>query len=302
MKLQFTKLQGLGNDYLYFDVRSANHLPDWPRLAQALSERRFGVGSDGIIVVENSDCALVRMRIWNADGSEAEMCGNGLRGLVKWLYDQGTRDFGDGIETGAGILIPEIVEADHGLARQIRVSMGVPDFSRRAVGMDDSFEDFLSQPITVAETTFIASAVSMGNPHLVIFGDEWALGDLDMWGPRLERHPWFPRRINVHLAEVVDAHTLVLRHWERGVGPTLACGTGAVGAAAVGMHLGLLESPVRVGVPGGWLSVQWQGPGTAAYLTGPSEEVFRGEVTWDEARTFSLAQVDLRKGSAADVV
>lgn len=303
MKLEFTKFQGLGNDYLYFDVRSpAYSAPDWSRVARVLSDRRFGVGSDGIIVVGPSDCALVRMRIWNADGSEAEMCGNGLRGLVKWLYDQGVRDFGDGIETGAGILTPEIVEEDQGVARQIRISMGVPDFSRRAVGVDDSAAEFLRQPMTVAETTLVASGVSMGNPHLVIFGEAWSALDLETWGPRLERHPWFSRRINVHLATVADGHTLVLRHWERGVGPTLACGTGAAGAAAVGVHLGLLQSPIRVGVPGGWLSVQWEGSGTPVYLTGPSEEVFRGAVTWDETGVASAAHAAPGKESERDVV
>jgi diaminopimelate epimerase len=285
MQLEFTKLQGLGNDYLYFDAQSGNPVnPDWPRVAQSLCDRHFGVGADGIIVLLPSTHAVTRMRIWNADGSEAEMCGNGFRGVVKWLYDRGTRDFSRGIETGAGLLMPEVIAAEGGLVRQVRVMMGVPDFTRRAVGIDDSSDEFLEKTLRMDDITLNVSAVSMGNPHLVIIGDLWSVDHMALWGPLLEHHPWFPHRVNVHSMAIGSPNTLHLLHWERGAGLTLACGTGAAGAAAVALRLGHVKSPVQVQVPGGCLDVEWAGPGSPLYLTGPSEEVFSGVVSWDPTR------------------
>lgn len=280
MQLTFTKIEGLGNDYLYFDSRSGeNAADDWTALAQHICDRHFGVGADGIIVVESSTEAVARMRIWNADGSESEMCGNGLRGLAKWLWDQGINDFSRGIETGAGLLVPEVLETNGGEDISFRVMMGEPNFSRKAVGMDTP-GDFLNESIEIDGQTITASAVSMGNPHLVIIGDLWDVEKMGLWGPRLEQHEWFRNRVNVHSINVADRHTIRMRHWERGAGQTLACGTGAAAATAVGIRLQLLDSPVHIRVPGGWLTAQWAGSGSPVYLTGPSREVFRGEYQW----------------------
>lgn len=284
MQLRFTKMQGLGNDYLYFDTHAGtNIVRDWPALAQHICDRHCGVGADGIIVIEPSDRAIVRMRIWNADGSAAEMCGNGLRGLVKWLYDRGVRDLSEGIETGAGILVPEVVQTENGRAAVIRAAMGVPDFTRRAIGVNDEKAGmFLKEAIPVGDTEVIGSAVSMGNPHLLVLGELWDVDQMAYWGPQLEQHSWFPQRINVHSVAAVDRHTMHMRHWERGAGLTLACGTGVAAAAAVGVRLDLVVSPVRVRVPGGWMTAEWSGEGTPVYLTGPSAEVFTGDYEWQE--------------------
>lgn len=280
MTWHFWKMHGLGNDYLYLDVRTLPPMsPDWPAIAVRLCDRHFGVGADGVILIGRSVRGDAKMTIYNADGSRAEMCGNGLRCLAKWLYDRRQAGRRQTIETDAGLLFPEVIDTDGTRASRIRVNMGIPVFSAAQCGLKDG-EDvpFLARPITVAGQSWKGSLVSLGNPHLVILDAWWDDPTLYRIGPALERHAWFPGRINAHCVQVDDAHHLRMRHWERGAGPTLACGTGAAGAAAVAMRLGRVASPVQVGVPGGVLEVEWDGGETSAlYLTGPAREVFSGD-------------------------
>ncbi|MCL5116060.1 MAG: diaminopimelate epimerase [Firmicutes bacterium] len=273
MELEFWKLEGLGNDYLYFDVRDPWPVtPNWNELARRLSDRHFGVGADGIITIAQGQGVDAVMRIFNADGSESEMCGNGLRGMAKWLYDRGLAGTHQTIRTGAGLRFPEVVESVEGRAELLRINMGVPRFEVLPGGSSD---------IAAGGLRFPAYSVSMGNPHLVIFGTLWDREQMARWGPLLERHEWFPRRINVHSAEVVGRHGVKMRHWERGAGQTLACGTGAAGAAALALRLRLVESPLAVEVPGGVLTVEWdRDESHPVYLTGPAREVFHGYCSW----------------------
>lgn len=281
MHLAFTKLHGLGNDYLYFDLRTIALMPDdWSQVASVFCDRHRGVGADGIITIHSSTSHVATMHIWNADGSRAEMCGNGLRGLVKWLYDRGIRDFSSGIKTDAGILFPEVLATEHQRATSIRIMMGSPDFSRIALGIDTSPEPFIEETLHVGQRQLTVSAVSMGNPHLFIMGKLWSTVRMAQLGPKLEQHPLFPQRINVHSMEIRSRQQIHLRHYERGAGQTLACGTGAAAAAALGWRLGLLDSPVAIHVPGGWLCAEKRLGSAAIYLTGPSEEVFSGEIEW----------------------
>ncbi|CAB1128528.1 Diaminopimelate epimerase [Candidatus Hydrogenisulfobacillus filiaventi] len=281
--IPFTKMHGLGNDYLYIDIRRAEpvlaELP-WPDVARAMSDRHFGVGSDGIILIAPTDepGCVARMRIFNADGSESEMCGNGLRAMAKWLYDRGEAGARQRILTGAGILEPEVVEVDAvGRARRIRVNMGAPRFRRRDLGMSgDPEAEFIDAALPWEGEALEATAVSMGNPHAIFFGPLWDTERLASWGPRLEHHPWFTRRVNVHSVEVVDRSHLRMRHWERGAGMTLACGTGAAAAAVAAAVTGRAGRRVTIEVPGGSLLAEWEETSGSVFLTGPAEEVAEG--------------------------
>ncbi len=284
MKLEFWKLHGCGNDYLFMDVRNPPALePDWPRLAQRLSDRRWGVGADGLITINAAAGHDARMRIFNADGSESEMCGNGLRAMAKWLYDRGEAGRAQSIVTGAGVLYPDVVEAVQGRAVRIRVNMGSPRFSGAAVGMTgDPGQSCECGQFSIEGENLTGHWVSMGNPHVVFFGALWSLEQMARRGPLLERHVWFRHRINVHSAEILDRHRMRMRHWERGSGITMACGTGATGGAILASRLRLVEMPAVVEVPGGELVVEWSGQENApAFLTGPAEEVFHGFWEWN---------------------
>ena len=275
--VRFTKLHGLGNDYLYIDARGMPER-DWTDLARRMSDRHFGIGGDGIILVVRSAVAPVGMRIFNADGSESEMCGNGLRGLAKWLYDRGEFGKEQAVETGAGVLYPRVVAVEQGRATQIRVDMGPPRWSRGAIGISvgDPDAPFRDDAIEVEGEIIRATAVSMGNPHLIIFGPLWDDERLARLGPRLERHPWFPRRINVHSVAVESRTAIRMRHWERGAGATLACGTGVAAAVAVASASGRTDTRVTVSVPGGELVAEYVAASGHMVLTGPAVEVGEG--------------------------
>lgn len=287
--IDFCKMHGLGNDYLYVDLRDGRyHQVDWPQLALKICDRHFGVGADGVITIGFSERADARMIIYNADGSRSEMCGNGLRALSKWLFDHGWSGKNQIIETDAGLLYPEVVEERDGRAMTIRVNMGAPQWDPRPWGVTSSGTDsWIDRLIPLTDTnSIVATFVSMGNPHLVTFGPLWDIGKMGHLGPQLERHGWFPQRVNVHSVEVIDAHHLSMRHWERGAGQTLACGTGVAGAAAAAIRQGLAHSPLTITVPGGELLAEWGGKSTdPVFLTGPAEEVFSGTYAWDESIT-----------------
>lgn len=276
--IPFVKLQGLGNDYLYLDgIAAALPSPDvLPSLAVKMSDRHFGVGADGIITLERGTVMPLRMRMWNADGSEGEMCGNGIRGLAKLAYERGyVRNDEFAVETGAGVIVPRVY-ADGGTVRQVRVDMGIPRWRRSEIPMaGEPGGDCVQQSIDIDGCSVVLSAVSMGNPHAVLFVDDVDAAPVHTLGPILEQHALFPRRVNVEFVQVVRSDALRMRVWERGSGETLACGTGACAAVVVASATGRTGRDVTVHLPGGDLEIQWMDD-QHVQMTGPSVEVFSG--------------------------
>ncbi|NPV47337.1 MAG: diaminopimelate epimerase [Armatimonadetes bacterium] len=280
--MRFTKMHGLGNDYLYFDGFAEDlERYDLARLSQLLSDRHFGVGSDGIILILPSDRADFRMRMFNSDGSEGEMCGNGIRCFAKFVYDRGlTTKTELEVETGAGIIRPTMI-VENGKVTWVRVDMGQPRLKRGQIPMGgDPEAPAQGVVIELPGKAYTAHCVSMGNPHCVIFVDEitdaQVLGD----GPLLETHELFPRKTNVEFAQVLSSRELRMRVWERGAGETLACGTGAC-ATAVAAHLaGHCGREVTVHLRGGDLKIEWRAD-DRVMMTGPATTVAECEVTED---------------------
>jgi diaminopimelate epimerase len=287
-RLPFIKMQGLGNDFLVFDLlnqpQEAARLAA-PGVAQALCERRFGIGADGVLLVLPSARASARMQVLNADGSEAEMCGNGLRCVARLLLgDPALRLPTPGaflVETGAGVLRCS-ERPGAGGAAEIEVDMGAPQLLRSEIPMTGpGHERFVAQRLFALDREFLATAVSMGNPHVVIFlpEDEPPAAPAQRYGPYLERDPHFPARTNVEFARLSqDGADLVV--WERGCGVTLACGTGACATVVAGCLLGLLDRdrPHAVRLPGGALQITWSTAGDRVLMSGPAVEVFRGSI------------------------
>jgi diaminopimelate epimerase len=273
MRVGFTKMHGVGNDFVVFDC-----LPDDSLLAparlRALADRRTGIGFDQALVLEaprRADTAAF-YRIFNADGDEVEQCGNGARCIAALLHQRGaTRNGSIRLDSPAGVVQARIE------AGEVAVDMGVPDFEPRALPFEAPHAAD-SYPIDVGGQTLSIGAVSMGNPHALLTVADVAGAPVATLGPLLERHPRFPRRVNVGFMEVVDPGQVRLRVWERGVGETQSCGTGACAAVAIGRRRGLLAAAVRVGVRGGELRVHWTGPGESVWLTGPTEISFAGHV------------------------
>ena len=263
--MQFTKMQGLGNDYVYLNCLEGEP-EDLPGLAAALSRPHFGVGADGLICICPSRRADAAMRIFNADGSEGEMCGNGIRCVGKYLYDKGlTHKTTLTIDTLAGVKTLTLAVSE-GRVVSVTVDMGEP----RVPG-----------PVTlrVDGRDVTVWPVDMGNPHAVIFVPDAQRVELERLGPALEGHPYFPNRTNTEFVQVVDRKRLVLRVWERGSGATLACGTGACAALAAGVRAGQVDREIRAELPGGVLQLAWAGKDNHIYMTGPAETVFEG--TWE---------------------
>jgi diaminopimelate epimerase len=283
--VRFVKMHGAGNDYVYVDgFREC--VDDPARLARAISRPHFGVGSDGLILVLPSERADVRMRMWNADGSEAEMCGNGVRCVAKLAHEAGYAPRDDvRVEVGregASRVLAIRVEKEGGRVRAARVDMGPPDFVRARIPVAGEPAGGEAIDVEVAlparGRVFRASCVSMGNPHCVIFLDAPAGDDLVLGlGPEIERHPLFPARVNVGFAHVAGPDEIRLRVFERGSGETLACGTGACAALAAAARTGRTGRRARVRLPGGDLEIEWSEATGSIALTGPCVEVFRGE-------------------------
>ncbi len=277
--MHFWKLEGCGNDYIFIDARAAVP-PDLPALARAWSPRRTGIGSDGLIAVLGSDHCAFRMRMFNADGSEAEMCGNGMRGFAKLVFDQGwTRERRFTVETLAGTIAVEVSAVSGGRATRLRVDVGAPRFERGQIPMLGPAGRALDEDFALGDETLRLSAVSMGNPHAVLFVP--ALDDalVARVGPAIERDPRFPQRVNVGFARVEDRGRLLLRVWERGSGETRACGTGACAAWVLGRALGLLAEEGAVRLPGGTVGVRWPGEGHTVTLEGPARLVYEGDAS-----------------------
>ena len=278
MTIAFTKMHGAGNDYIYLDAFAQTLPGDVPRLAKVMSDRHTGIGADGVIVIGPSAVAKARMQMWNADGSPGEMCGNGIRCVAKYLFDRGMVEGAEfQIETDAGMKTVW-VDAEQGLARRVRVSMGAPIFEPGSIPTLLAGSPPVNVPLQIGGRQFWVTAVSMGNPHCIIFvdepSDEWVLE----MGPKIEHHPQFPNRSNVEFVQVVSRNQIRMRVWERGSGETLACGTGACAAVVGGVLANQTDRQVACQLPGGVLDVDWSEADNQVYLTGPAEEVFQG--TW----------------------
>jgi diaminopimelate epimerase len=277
--MNFVKMHGCGNDYLLIEALE-REIADPPELSRRMSNRHFGVGSDGIILILPSGVADVRMRIFNADGSEAEMCGNGIRCLGKYVYEHGIvhRDT-LAVETPAGI-IPLELSLSAGKVTAIRAGLGKPVFQRKAIPMGGEGQDGIGASIEVEDRTFRITALSLGNPHCVLILERLEGFPVERYGPQIEHHPLFPARVNVEFAEVCGPGEIRLRVWERGSGETLACGTGAA-ATLVACHLDKKAGrSADLHLLGGDLRVEWAEDGHL-FLTGPAVEVFRGEIPDD---------------------
>ncbi len=279
--MDFAKLHGTGNDFVVIDARSLER--DWSALAVAICDRHFGVGADGMILAASSERAPVRMRIFNADGSEAEMSGNGMRCLVKFAVDRGivTPDGDDlDIETGAGVLGVRIT-SERGLVTSVRESMGPPRLDPREIPVAiEAPPPIMNFAVQVGGHSLPITPVSMGNPHAVYFqGAPVADYPLETIGPLMERHALFPKRTNFEVVRVLDRGHAEMRVWERGVGETLSCGSGASATMVAARLLDLVDGAMELRVPGGELRLEWDGEGDVI-LTGPVVEVFRG--TWPD--------------------
>lgn len=280
---EFTKWQGCGNDFVLFDCRQEAPA-DYAKLAQQVCDRHYGVGADGILVVLPSDCADFRMRIFNTDGSEAEMCGNGIRCFARYIYDFGLTDktcFT--VETGAGVLVPEII-LENGQVTGVKVDMGEPHLLGEEIpvtGFDG--QRVIDKPLTVDGKTYRMTAVSMGNPHCVIFVDDAENFPIYELGRQFESHALFPKKTNTEFVEVKDRRHVRMRVWERGAAVTLACGTGSCATVVAGILNDKLDREAEVQLDGGRLIVKWA-ENNHVFMTGPAELVFSGKLTDCEVR------------------
>jgi len=277
--LSFVKLHGTANDFIYIDARGG--LPAEPAtLARRLCDRHRGIGADGLILLHSvrpgvrADC---RMEIWNSDGSRAEMCGNGIRGFAKFVWDRGLVAKNPlAVETDAGLKQVELDLDARQRVRRVAVDMGRPEWRGRAIPVDSDAE-VIEQPLEVAGQRWRVTCVSMGNPHCVVFVDDLAALALADIGPRFEHHPFFPRRVNTEFVRVRDRERLEVRVWERGAGETMACGTGACAAAVAAARTGRAGRQVVVSLPGGELEIAWLADDRVR-MTGDAVEVFEGRI------------------------
>jgi diaminopimelate epimerase len=283
--MRFTKMHGIGNDYVYVDC-FRNPMPHDPAgLSRAVSDRHFGIGSDGLILICPSDKADARMRMYNADGSESEMCGNGVRCVAKYLYDHSlVRKPMLTVETGRGVLNLQL-EISGGAVRQVRVDMGEPVLQAPLIptslpGDPARGGRVVNVPLAIDGRKVSVTCVSMGNPHCIVFVDEITNEQVLIVGPQVEVHPEFPRRINVEFVKVNRPEELTFRVWERGSGETMACGTGACAVAVAGVLTGRTQRRVVAHLRGGDLKLEWSEADNHVYMTGPATEVFSGE--WPE--------------------
>ncbi len=275
--MKFTKMHGAGNDYVYING-IVEQVEDPANLAVQVSDRHFGIGSDGLILILPSEQADLRMRMFNADGSEAEMCGNGIRCVAKYAYDHGLVDrLRLRIETGNGILPLELFTGKSGRVERVRVNMGTPGLTRAELPMvGPAGAQVISAPLDAGGQDYAITCVSMGNPHCVIYVEDVECFPLAEVGPLIENHPWFPQRINVEFVQIVSPREVIQRTWERGAGETLACGTGASAVAVAGVLTGRGERKIVNHLRGGDLELEWLEAGPVL-MTGPAVEVFTGE-------------------------
>ncbi|MBR5376872.1 MAG: diaminopimelate epimerase [Lachnospiraceae bacterium] len=272
----FTKMQGCGNDYIYVDG-AKEKTGNRSELAVKLSDRHFGIGSDGIIFIDPCDEADFEMHMFNADGSEAQMCGNGIRCVGKFVYDEGMiKKDTVSIKTGAGIKELELF-AQNGEVRSVRVDMGVPVFEPEQIPTTLSGDRIISYPVVIGGDEYRITCLSMGNPHCVVFVDDVEYVEIETTGPLFESNEIFPERINTEFVRVVDRNNIEMRVWERGSGETLACGTGACASAVACVLNDLTDRKTAVKLTGGTLDIEYAQDGHV-YMTGPAVTVYEGEI------------------------
>jgi diaminopimelate epimerase len=276
-KLKFTKMHGAGNDYIYVNGFTQT-IENPSELALAVSDRHFGIGSDGLVLILPSEKADIRMQMFNSDGSEAEMCGNASRCVGKYAFDNGlTNKTEISLETKAGIKYISLLEGD-AKARKVTVDMGEPILDAETIPVVADKSPVLNIPLTIDGKEWRMTCVSMGNPHAVTFTEGIKDLDLPVIGPKFEKNPIFPRKTNTEFIEVVDRKTLNMRVWERGAGETLACGTGACASAVAAVLNGFTDRKVTIHLLGGDLQVEWRELDNRVYMTGEAVTVFEGEI------------------------
>ena len=275
--MKFTKMHGCGNDYIYVNCME-KMVKNPEKVAIYVSDRHFGIGSDGLILICPSKVADFRMAMYNADGSRGEMCGNGIRCVAKYVYDRGLTDKTSlSIETLAGIKYIDLT-VENGKVSLVRVNMGAPELLADKIPVISDTKEVIAQPLLVNGKTYDVTCVSMGNPHCITFMEEDVRKlDLTAVGPAFENHEKFPNRINTEFVNVLDKKTLRMRVWERGSGETLACGTGACATAVAAIVNGLTEEEVTVELLGGNLQIRWDREQNLVFMTGPATIVFDGE-------------------------
>ncbi len=276
--MRFTKMHGIGNDYIYVNCLKES-IENPSELSKKLSDRHFGIGSDGLILIYPSKVADFEMRMYNSDGSRGEMCGNGIRCVGKYVYDKGltTKDHLT-IETLAGIKKLKL-EIEEGKAKRIKVDMGAPILEGKLIPVNNFEGRVIKEPLKAGGREYEMTCVSMGNPHCIIFGSDLEKLDIETQGAAIENHEMFPNRINAEFVEVIDKNTVKVRVWERGAGETMACGTGACAVAVAGIINGLLDNEVTVKLRGGDLKISWDGDTkSSVFMTGEATTVFEGDV------------------------
>ena len=278
--MKFTKMQGIGNDYVYVDCFQET-VENPGEVAKIVSDRHFGIGSDGLILIKPSDVADFEMDMYNSDGSRGAMCGNGIRCVAKYVYDYGLTDKTSiTVNTASGIKYLDLT-IENGKAVQIRVNMGTPILEASKIPVISEKEKVIDEPIVAGEKEYRITAVSMGNPHAVTYIDDVKGLDIEKIGPQFEHHSIFPDRVNTEFVKVLDRNTVEMRVWERGAGETLACGTGACAVAVASIINGYTEDEVTVKLLGGDLTIYWDRKENMVYMTGPAEVVFDGEIKLD---------------------
>ena len=275
--MKFTKMQGLGNDYVYVNCFKEK-IEDPSALAVRISDRHFGVGSDGLILINPSKVADCEMEMYNADGSRGEMCGNGIRCVGKYMYDYGLTDKeAISVETLAGIKYLQFF-IENGKVVKVKVDMGSPILTPAEIPVVAEGERAVDEPIVVDGTEYRMTCISMGNPHAIVYVDDVKNLPIEKIAPSFEKHERFPNRVNTEFVKVLDRHTAQMRVWERGSAETLACGTGACAVAVSCILNGLTEDEVTVKLLGGDLEIQWDQEKNTVYMTGPATVVFDGEL------------------------
>lgn len=275
--MKFTKMEGLGNDYVY--VNCFKEIVENPsEVSIKVSNRHFGIGSDGLILIKPSEVADFCMEMYNADGSQSEMCGNGIRCVAKYVYDYGLTDKTSiSVETLAGIKYLDL-QVDNGKVNMVTVNMGAPELVPANIPVKSDKDILVKEPIEVDGVTYEMTCVSMGNPHCIVFVEDTATFPLEKVGPEFEQHEVFPNRVNAEFIEVLDRKTVNMRVWERGSGETLACGTGACASTVACILNGLTEDEITLHLLGGDLKVRWDRDANLVYMTGPAKVVFDGEI------------------------
>jgi diaminopimelate epimerase len=276
--MNFTKMHGAGNDYIYVNAFKET-ITDPIALAKKVSHRHFGVGGDGLILIKPHASAAAEMEMYNADGSSSEMCGNGLRCVAKYVFDYKIcTDTEFDLATGAGIKKVTVSKQENGIATQITINMGSPILVGKEIPTTWESDTVINQEISVLDKTFHATCISMGNPHCIIYVDDVKNFPVEKYGSALENHERFPNRVNIEFIEIISESEVIQRTWERGSGETWACGTGASAVCAAGVLTGKTTKDLLIHLTGGDLQLNWEGLGSSVIMTGPAAEVFKGSI------------------------